>query len=139
MPMFLVNFMVSLFWIARSDYNPNLYPDRAWLAEGKFRAALRCFFHRRLVPPLDLNTNAGSQQQERLKAQNETADVLAARFKKIGAATCFFERRQRRSTRHQSAAKDKRVCPQSFPLFRRSSHRISNAARQSVRCFAAEC
>jgi len=55
--MFLVNFMVSLFWIARSDYNPNLYPDRAWLAEDKFSAALRCFFHRRLVPPLDLNAD----------------------------------------------------------------------------------
>jgi len=38
------------------------------------------FFHRRLVPPFDLNANALSQQQVRLTAQNETADTRAACF-----------------------------------------------------------
>jgi len=78
--MFLVNFMVSVFWIARSDYNPKPVTSSSLARRGQFRATLRRFFHRRLVPPLDLNANAWSQQQERLTAQNETADARAACF-----------------------------------------------------------
>jgi len=56
----------------------------------KANSGLHCvpFFHRGLVPPVDLNTNARLQQRERLKAQNETADSRAACFKKIEPAIC---------------------------------------------------
>src|SRR6266513_1955288 len=43
MPMFLVNFMVSVFWIARSDYNPKPVTSSRLARRRQFRAVVSPF------------------------------------------------------------------------------------------------